>query len=123
MPTSGFESHRVRVIFMEWKDKLRIMNAVRLGFRHSQTYRNVMARAVSISEFGSRGGKRYICAACKKAFVKGVVEIHHINPVINPLLTQTKKNITIQEFIDRTYCKEPNLQVLCKPCHKIKTHS
>jgi 5-methylcytosine-specific restriction endonuclease McrA len=59
----------------------------------------------------------YKCAECKQLFVVTDVQVDHINPVVDP-----KKGFTTWDnFIDRMFCEMKNLQVLCKPCHKIKT--
>ncbi len=106
---------------MHWKDKLGIMNVIRVKFRHSLPVRDVMKRAISTTEFGGRGGKRYVCNMCKRAFEPKDVQVDHIDPVVP--YGKIKKEMALQEFIDRTYCSERNLQVLCKKCHHSKTHS
>jgi 5-methylcytosine-specific restriction endonuclease McrA len=59
----------------------------------------------------------YKCAECKQLFVATDVQVDHIKPVVDP-----KKGFTTWDnFIERMFCEMKNLQVLCKPCHKIKT--
>jgi 5-methylcytosine-specific restriction endonuclease McrA len=59
----------------------------------------------------------YQCAECKQLFVAADVQVDHIKPVVDP-----KKGFTTWDnFIERMFCEIKNLQVLCKPCHKIKT--
>lgn len=36
-------------------------------------------------------------------------------------LDKALEEMTWDEVVDRTWCDEANLQVLCKPCHKIKS--
>ena len=59
----------------------------------------------------------YKCAACKKLFVAADVQVDHIKPVVDP----KKGFVSWDSFIDRMFCEIENLQVMCKPCHKIKT--
>ena len=106
---------------MDVKDKIRIFNHIRLGFRQSQTYRNVIARSVSDLDFGPLGGKRYVCAKCRFAHEKKQIEVDHILPVVPRWLK--KIDMTMDKVIGNTYCGEMNLQVLCKPCHKEKTYA
>lgn len=41
----------------------------------------------------------------------------HIKPVVDP-----KKGFTTwDDFINRLYCEESNLQAICKGCHSAKT--
>jgi 5-methylcytosine-specific restriction endonuclease McrA len=59
----------------------------------------------------------YKCACCKKEFVAADVQVDHILPVVN-----TKTGFTTwEEYINNMFCEKENLQVLCKPCHSIKT--
>jgi 5-methylcytosine-specific restriction endonuclease McrA len=59
----------------------------------------------------------YECAECKKHFVAVDVQVDHIDPVVDP-----KKGFqTWDKFIERMFVEIEKLQVLCKPCHKIKT--
>jgi 5-methylcytosine-specific restriction endonuclease McrA len=59
----------------------------------------------------------YNCAECKQLFVAADVQVDHINPVVDPKTGFT----TWDNFIERMFCEMKNLQVMCKPCHKIKT--
>lgn len=72
----------------------------------------------------SRG--KYKCAGCKKTVgaskvINGKrqpnVFVDHINPVVDPKTGFT----TWDDFIERLYCEEDNLQVLCRDCHDKKT--
>jgi 5-methylcytosine-specific restriction endonuclease McrA len=59
----------------------------------------------------------YECSECKQHFVAADVQVDHIKPVVDP-----KKGFTTWDnFIERMFCEADNLQVLCKPDHKIKT--
>jgi 5-methylcytosine-specific restriction endonuclease McrA len=59
----------------------------------------------------------YKCAECKKHFVAVDVQVDHIDPIVDP-----KKGFqTWDKFIERMFVEIEKLQVLCKPCHKIKT--
>lgn len=59
----------------------------------------------------------YKCAKCKKHFVAADVQVDHVLPVVDPKVGF----IGWDSFIDRIFCEIENLQVLCKPCHKVKT--
>ncbi len=59
----------------------------------------------------------YKCAECKKHFVAVDVQVDHIDPVVDP----KKGFISWDVFIERMFVEIDKLQVLCKPCHKIKT--
>jgi len=59
----------------------------------------------------------YKCAKCKEHFVATDVQVDHVLPVVDPKVGF----IGWDSFIDRIFCEIENLQVLCKPCHKVKT--
>ena len=59
----------------------------------------------------------YKCVACQKLYVASDVQVDHIKPVVDP----KKGFVSWDDFINRIFCEIENLQVLCKPCHKIKT--
>jgi 5-methylcytosine-specific restriction endonuclease McrA len=59
----------------------------------------------------------YRCAACRKHFVAADVQVDHIVPVVDP----KKGFVSWDVFIERMFVEIENLQVLCKPCHKVKT--
>ena len=59
----------------------------------------------------------YKCAKCKKHFVATDVQVDHVLPVVDPKVGFVSWDL----FIDRIFCEIENLQVMCKPCHKVKT--
>lgn len=59
----------------------------------------------------------YRCAACQKLYVASDVQVDHILPVVDP----KKGFVSWDDFINRIFCEIESLQVMCKPCHKIKT--
>lgn len=60
----------------------------------------------------------YECNYCKKHFGPKEINIDHIVPVI-PIHGSTDLN----EIVPRLFCPSDGLQVLCKPCHKVKTQA
>ena len=59
----------------------------------------------------------YVCNSCKKEFPSKEVNVDHILPVVDPITGFVDWNT----FIERLFCKEENLQVLCSKCHTEKT--
>ena len=60
-----------------------------------------------------RLAQHFLCAECNEEYVAKDVQVDHIVPI------GVEK--TWDEFIDGLFCEGDNLQVLCVPCHKIKT--
>jgi 5-methylcytosine-specific restriction endonuclease McrA len=59
----------------------------------------------------------YRCAVCSLDFPAKDVQVDHIKPIVS--VSAGFK--TWDDFIDKLFCEAKNLQVLCKPCHKVKT--
>jgi 5-methylcytosine-specific restriction endonuclease McrA len=59
---------------------------------------------------------RYRCNACDQIFPPTTVQVDHISPVI-PVSGWT----TWDDYINRLFCPPEQLQVLCKPCHSVKS--
>jgi len=68
----------------------------------------------------------YECAECKEHIPPTVREgrkrvqnifVDHIEPIVNPEVGFT----TWDEYINRIFCEKDNLQLLCKPCHDVKS--
>jgi len=48
------------------------------------------------------------------------INVDHVVPVVS--VTNTQKDQSLDTFAERLYCEVDGLQVLCKPCHTIKTN-
>lgn len=59
----------------------------------------------------------YKCAACLKVMKQKGMHIDHIDPVVDP----EQGFIDWDIYVSRLFCSADNLQLLCEPCHKIKT--
>jgi 5-methylcytosine-specific restriction endonuclease McrA len=59
----------------------------------------------------------YRCNACKEEFPAKDVQVDHKKPVVDPTIGFVDWNT----YIERMFCKKSNFQVLCKPCHVLKT--
>lgn len=58
----------------------------------------------------------YECAACKGLFPQKHVEVDHIVPC-----GSLRSYSDLPGFVERMFCEEDGLQVVCKPCHKTIT--
>lgn len=67
----------------------------------------------------NRQSKHYKCNCCYGEFPSSEVQVDHIQPVIDPF----KGFITWDEVIKRMFCGVDGFQVLCKPCHTIKSNA
>jgi 5-methylcytosine-specific restriction endonuclease McrA len=59
-----------------------------------------------------------MCARCCQPAKRKDVQVDHIVPVLDPRLGFVNFDV----YVARLFCSLENLQVLCKPCHKIKTN-
>lgn len=108
----------------EWTEarfKSFVTSALRAASRRWPPKYKALKEAFVSRKVNAKTGKlamHYKCAECKQLFVAADVNVDHIKPVVDP-----KKGFTTWDnFIERMFCEIKNLQVLCKPCHKIKTN-
>jgi 5-methylcytosine-specific restriction endonuclease McrA len=97
-----------------------ITSTIRGGFRRYPPKFQVLKNAFISKKINKKTGRlasHYKCAKCKKGYVATDVQVDHIDPVVDPAVGFVSWDV----FIDRLFCKADNLQVLCKPCHAIKT--
>lgn len=55
---------------------------------------------------------KYKCEICKKYYPKKEVQVDHIIPC-----GSLKSFDELPQFVERLFCEENELRVLCKPCH------
>jgi 5-methylcytosine-specific restriction endonuclease McrA len=66
-----------------------------------------------INKATGRVAQHFLCNSCAEDFPAAHVQVDHIIPM--------GKGRSWDDFINELFCEADNLQVLCKPCHKIKT--
>jgi 5-methylcytosine-specific restriction endonuclease McrA len=98
-----FVRSALRAAFRKWPPKFDVLNAAKTERR--------------INPISGKLAMHYLCAQCKKDFPAKLVQVDHIKPVV------PKNFTTWDDFVERLYCEAKHLQVLCKPCHSIKTTS
>lgn len=103
---------------MSWNEEAKIRGALRQVARYMPEKRECMNRAIHPTEKGKRGGPLYICNHCGLCFPGKDIQVDHIDPVI-PVEREVKD---WNEYIERLFCSPNKLQVLCKPCHLIKSN-
>jgi hypothetical protein len=101
-----------------------IRGAIRRAFHRSPTAIAVkMAARREIPKFNMDGGRakkdqvQYLCSLCGEWHKGSMVAVDHKIPVIDPEVGFVDWNT----LIERVFCDESNLQVLCEGCHKNKT--
>ena len=67
--------------------------------------------------YKSRSKWEYQCAYCKNWFLRKEIDIDHIKPC-----GTLKSFDDLSHFAKKLFVEKQGLQVLCKPCHKNKTH-
>jgi hypothetical protein len=60
---------------------------------------------------------KYECSSCHQLYGPKQVQLDHRNPVVDP----TKGFTGWQDYIERMFADFGEWDVMCKPCHKIKT--
>jgi 5-methylcytosine-specific restriction endonuclease McrA len=72
-----------------------------------------------INPKSGRLAKHYECNECHNDFPAKDVQVDHIHPIIDPAVGFQTWDILIANL----FCEKENLQLLCKPCHQIKTNA
>jgi 5-methylcytosine-specific restriction endonuclease McrA len=72
---------------------------------------------VRLNKKTGRMGEHKWCASCKDCFPTKDVQVDHIKPVVGE-----EGFKSWDEYIDILWCEKDNMQVLCKPCHQVKTN-
>ena len=93
-----------------------ITSALRSAVRRWPPKWGALADAFTGSKINKKSGrkaKHYRCAACKREFVAKGVQVDHKIPI--------GKCASWDEYIEKLFCEQDNLQVLCIKDHKIKT--
>ncbi len=89
-----------------------IRSALRAAFMKYPVKSHVKANAKEMTDDGAR----WRCAHCDGLFLSMDTEVDHIVPCGG-----LKKYEDLPGFVERMFCEADGFQVLCKPCHKIKT--
>ena len=100
--------------------KSQIIGAIRRIFSMSVLYKHVKGKSLS-EEVGVRGGKQCVCKQCGKSSPWSKCSVDHVDPVIP--YDRCAEEMTFDEIINRMWCDQDNLQVLCESCHNEKTQA
>lgn len=90
-------------------------------FSRSELRRSIIQEAVISHSDESRPRVKtwFKCALCGKPEAKSYAEVDHITPKIR--ISETFDTMNLDDYIDRVWCNPSNLQVVCKPCHRLKS--
>lgn len=97
-----------------------ITSTLRGGFRkYPPKYETLKAASVGkkINAKTNRMAEHFTCNMCKGEFPAKEVQVDHVDGVICPYTGFVDWNT----YIDRLFCSDDNLQVLCTDCHDEKT--
>ena len=99
-----------------------IKGALRRVFSRSDLRKSVIEKSIikGYKDPKRKAVKFWVkCAECGKLEAKSNVQVDHKAPVIK--VTESLDDLTWDQLVDRIWCDEKNLSVVCKPCHQTKT--
>jgi 5-methylcytosine-specific restriction endonuclease McrA len=99
----SFVKSALRAASRKWPPKFETINDAYVG--------------TQINASSGRLAKHFRCAACAGLFTSTNIQVDHIHAIIDPKIGFTNWD----DVVSAMFCEKENLQVLCKPCHKIKT--
>ena len=97
------------------------VSSLRAGFRRFPPKWEVIAEGKmgkKVNKYTGRMAEHYLCVSCGGLFIARDVQVDHIDPVVDPVVGFE----SLDTFSERLHCPKPNMQLLCKPCHKDKTN-
>ncbi len=103
------------------KEKGLIKGALRRVFSRSDLRKAVLQASIAMysDALRARVKKWSRCNSCKELHPTYLCEVDHISPVIK--FDEKSIELDANTLIDRIWCEEHNLQVLCESCHDEKT--
>jgi hypothetical protein len=115
--------------YPEWTTA-KFFGFLRSGFRekfnrYPPKYDCIKAAAVTMQDGEYKTGpkkgtpkmvKRYRCSACEQLFLQKEVQVDHIHGA-----GSLKSFEDASGFLERLFCGADGMQVMCKPCHNLKT--
>ena len=95
---------------------------IRSTLRNASRWWKPIAQCKADSKRAYKGTKElqkweYQCNHCKDWFMEKEIQVDHI--IECGTLTCSED---VPEFIERLFCEKEGFQILCKPCHQIKTN-
>lgn len=120
IPNDTLSKNSPRTPWTEGRKRSFITSALRGAFRRYPAKFEALALAGVGSKPNKKTGrwaKHYRCAACGGEFIGTDVNVDHVVPVVDV----EQGFISWDVFIDRLFCDTQNLQVLCEPCHNLKS--
>lgn len=90
-----------------------IRNALRSAFQKYPVKHHAKKNAYTLTD----NGGRYRCATCSELFKGTEVHVDHIEPC-----GSLKTYEDLPGFVERMFCEVEGFQILCKPCHQLKTN-
>jgi 5-methylcytosine-specific restriction endonuclease McrA len=110
----------------KWNQQAAIRGALRRVFSRSPVIREVLFKVrrevPKYNKDGSRAKKdavQYRCNVCLQYVGSTKVAVDHVTPVVSV----DDGFVDFNTFIQRLFCNEDNLQVICDECHTTKTNS
>lgn len=103
------------------KERNLIKGAIRRAFSRSDLRRQTVEQSIIDHTDASRPRVKSWgrCTACQIPIPKSYLIVDHISPVIP--VDRSFEDMTIDEVVDRMWCLPSNLQIICEPCHLIKS--
>jgi len=104
------------------KERNLLKGAMRRLFGRSDIRHSVIGKAIvkGYKDPSRKAVKFWVqCSVCLKMEAKSNVQVDHIVPLIP--VGKRLEDMEWDDVVNRLWCDESNLQIMCKPCHKQKT--
>jgi hypothetical protein len=105
------------------KERSLIKGGIRRAFSRSELRERAVAasRVDHFDPLRPRVKKWSRCSKCQNLTPTYQIELDHLEPIIP--VDRAFEEMSLDEVVDRTWCKETLLQPLCPECHETKTQA
>ncbi len=111
---------------LQWQNKSKMINCMKRQFSRSPVVQECLKAVRSEEPRYKNDGSRakvdkvlFKCNHCKEKFMGTQVQCDHIEPIVPVQIPG--KHMDMVQILWRTNVDIDQLQILCKPCHKIKS--
>ena len=104
------------------KEQGLLKGAIRRVFSRSELRRQVVEKSLVKEYFdpeSPRVKKWFKCPECVKMIPAYKGQVDHQEPLIP--IDSSLEEMSWDEVVDRAWCNEDNLKLICIPCHKVKS--
>ncbi len=96
------------------------VSSIKRNFSRSKRAKALKDKHILKGVKGVKGGKMVMCESCGSHIPYYKSQLDHIDPITPVMISQ--KVMSFIMLLERVFCDDNNLQVICPECHKKKNN-